>query len=194
MAGLYKTSENTWLTFASYMVSTPLPLKGAHIIGYGLAPICLSATLFCPCKERIIHNEVELCAPYRGKFCGKYKRRGKPLRYTMSSLRDFLSMRNPLFHNTLRYNLSSLRDFLSMRNSLFHNTLRYTMSSLRDLLAANFFTGHPYIYLKYSPSFTAAAARRSGSSAPYCCHVRRQASERGVDSAVRRCRMGSNVW
>ena len=33
MSGLYKTSENTGLTFAHCMVCTPLPLKGAHIIG-----------------------------------------------------------------------------------------------------------------------------------------------------------------
>ena len=43
----------------------------------------------CPCKWRIIHCDVELCAPYRGKFAENKKRRGKPLRYNLSSLRDY---------------------------------------------------------------------------------------------------------
>ena len=56
----------------------------------GACPYLLGITVFCPCKGRRVQPHNELCAPYRGKVCVKHKRRGEPLRYTMSSLRDLL--------------------------------------------------------------------------------------------------------
>ena len=54
----------------------------------GACPYLLGITIFCPCKGRRVQLHNELCAPYRGKIMGKHKRRGKPLRYILSSLRD----------------------------------------------------------------------------------------------------------
>ena len=64
-----------------------LPERGEYY-RIGACPYLLGITIFCPCKGRRVQYHNELCAPYRGKITGTPKHRGKPLRYTMSSLRD----------------------------------------------------------------------------------------------------------
>ena len=43
----------------------------------GACPCVYELLYICPCKGRIIHCDVELCAPYRGKCMGKLDRQGQ---------------------------------------------------------------------------------------------------------------------
>ena len=88
MSVIYKTYENTGLTVVRCMVFPLIAPVWGEYYRIGACPYLLGITIFCPCKGRRVQYHNELCAPYRGKVCVKHKRRGKPLRYNLSSLWD----------------------------------------------------------------------------------------------------------
>ena len=88
MSSLYKTSENMGLDFCQLHVLHSIAPVWGEYYRIGACPYLSDTTFFCPCKGRRVQHHNELCAPYRGKVCVKHKRRGKPLRYNLPSLRD----------------------------------------------------------------------------------------------------------